>query len=571
MPVARFAVALCALAAGLTAAAPGPRERQTQVTTEQGPPQVFRARTDVVPVTVTAVDRQGKPVTGLTQADFEVLENGKRRPIAVFHTQSITAAALPAAGPLAPATRRNFLIVFGLGRIEEPTDVFDGLDDFLKHRVLPQDRVALMGFHRATSFTTDYTAIRAIVERFRREHARYWVDVTDFIRATHMPPGFSGPPLPKEILDGIDKDIFGEALLRGPDPVDDRIYVRTTANLLLNIDRVVPIKETGWLQRGKRVNSFKELQDAVISGGFNLKDATVVSTRLKFVAGVEYLRRLEGEKRIVILAQDPITMSTVQGRPPFVDNVDAFVRRANDARVMVDFIWTGGTRIRGDSGCQSCRDLAERTGGNYTSLDKVGPALARVDQLSRESYLIGYVPPDAPQDGVYREIEVRTKRPGLRLIYRTGYYAVPEVAPEALVQRTAVVRQEAAQEYELGVDDIPVSLSAEPVAIRDGKYLVTARVGVDTSRLLLIDQGSQRIGQLDVKVFVGDARERVIASEGVRVQIREVTSAAARPAPGFQRAFVLQTGESPAYVKVVAYEYGTDRLGSRSIKLPARK
>jgi hypothetical protein len=133
------------------------------------------------------------------------------------------------------------------------------------------------------------------------------------------------------------------------------------------------------------------------------------------------------------------------------------------------------------------------------------------------------------------------------------------------------VRQEAAEQYELGVDDIPVTLSVDPVGTRDGKHLITARVGIDTSRLLLMPEGAARIGQLDVKVFVGDARERVIASDSARVQIREVTSAATTPAPGFQRTFVLQATEAPAYVKVVVYEYGTDRLGSRSIKLPGQK
>jgi hypothetical protein len=50
-----------------------------------------------------------------------------------------------------------------------------------------------------------------------------------------------------------------------------------------------------------------------------------------------------------------------------------------------------------------------------------------------------------------------------------------------------------------------------------------------------------------------------------------VSSLPATPAPGFQRTFVLQATEVPAYVKVVVYEYGTDRLGSRSIKLQGQK
>jgi VWFA-related protein len=571
MFVARLAVALCALAVGVIAASPGYRDSQTQGTPQQGAPPAFKAKTAVVPVTVTAVDGQGKPVVGLTQADFEVFENGKRREIAAFHAQSMVKPAAPGNGRIAPATRRNFLIIFGLGRIEEPTNAFDGLGDFLTQHVLPQDQVALMGFHRVTSLTTDHAAIRAIVERFRREHARYWREIVDFVLATHHPPSFSGPPLPNEVLDGIDRDIFGAAALAAPDSTGNRVYVRTTANLLLNIDSVVPIKETGWLQRGKRVTSFKSLQDAVVSGGFSLKDATVVSTRLKYIAGVEYLRQLEGEKRIVILAQDPITLSYVQGQKMAVDNIDAFVRRANDARITVDFIWTGGTRLTRDSGCSSCRDLAERTGGHYTSLDEVGPALARVDELSRESYLMGYVPPDGPHDGAYREIEVRTKRPGVRLIYRAGYYAVPEVAPDVIVQRTAAARQNATEQYELDVDDIPVTLSVEPVAVRDGRQVVTAHVTIDTSRLLLRSEGAVRTAELDLKVFVGDSRQRVIASEVQPVQIRQVLGTPAPPERDFQRTFVLETAQLPAYVKVVAYEYGTDRLGSRSVKLPGQK
>ncbi len=327
-------------------------------------------------------------MTGLTQADFEVFENGKRREIAVFHTQSIAAGAVSAGGRMAPATRRNVLIIFGLGRIEEPTDVFNGLDDFLQRRLLPQDRVALMGFHRATSLTTDHAAVRGMTGRYRREHARLWTDVFDFVTATRprmVLSNFAGPPLPKEMLDDIDRSIFGVAALAAPSSRSDAVYLRTTANLLLNIDRVMSIKESGWLHRGKRINSFKDLQDAVTAQGFNLRDGTVISTRLKFLAGIEYLRHLDGEKRIVILAQDSITMSYVQGNRTFVDNAAAFVRLATDARVIIDFIWTGGTRLRGDSGCPPCRDLAEGTGGSYTSLDEVGPALARVDELSRES------------------------------------------------------------------------------------------------------------------------------------------------------------------------------------------
>jgi Ca-activated chloride channel family protein len=54
----------------------------------QQPPQsvqpTFRATVDLVNFGVMVVDKQGKPVTGLTADDFEVLENGKKQTLKYF-------------------------------------------------------------------------------------------------------------------------------------------------------------------------------------------------------------------------------------------------------------------------------------------------------------------------------------------------------------------------------------------------------------------------------------------------------------------------------------------------------
>src|SRR5204863_10104106 len=44
----------------------------------------FQSGVDVVQVDVTVLDKDRRPVRGLTQADFTVLENGKPRPIVAF-------------------------------------------------------------------------------------------------------------------------------------------------------------------------------------------------------------------------------------------------------------------------------------------------------------------------------------------------------------------------------------------------------------------------------------------------------------------------------------------------------
>jgi hypothetical protein len=64
---------------------------QTPLAPQQLP--IFRGGTNIVPLTVSVVDKQGKPVTDLTQADFTVYENGVRQNIRSFFSQSLTPQA----------------------------------------------------------------------------------------------------------------------------------------------------------------------------------------------------------------------------------------------------------------------------------------------------------------------------------------------------------------------------------------------------------------------------------------------------------------------------------------------
>ena len=52
--------------------------------TALGQQRSFRSATNTVEVYATVTDRQGRQVTNLTQADFEIQDNGKTQPITVF-------------------------------------------------------------------------------------------------------------------------------------------------------------------------------------------------------------------------------------------------------------------------------------------------------------------------------------------------------------------------------------------------------------------------------------------------------------------------------------------------------
>src|SRR5471030_2265733 len=60
---------------------------------------LFRAKTDLVELDVTVLDKDHQPVHGLTEKDFTILEDGKPQTIAAFDAVDLpttTSAAAPA-------------------------------------------------------------------------------------------------------------------------------------------------------------------------------------------------------------------------------------------------------------------------------------------------------------------------------------------------------------------------------------------------------------------------------------------------------------------------------------------
>ena len=64
----------------------------------QAPQAPFRARVDLIQVDVSVLDRDRRPVSGLTAADFTLMEDGRPRPIVSFTEVHVPPPAAPTAG-----------------------------------------------------------------------------------------------------------------------------------------------------------------------------------------------------------------------------------------------------------------------------------------------------------------------------------------------------------------------------------------------------------------------------------------------------------------------------------------
>src|SRR5881394_1072354 len=82
---------------------------------EAGAPIKESLTVSVVEVPVTVVGRDGNPIRGLTAANFEVVDEGKKRTISSFDAIDFaTKDKAQALSSLNPAARRNFMLVFDL-------------------------------------------------------------------------------------------------------------------------------------------------------------------------------------------------------------------------------------------------------------------------------------------------------------------------------------------------------------------------------------------------------------------------------------------------------------------------
>jgi Ca-activated chloride channel homolog len=118
---------------------------------EQQQPETIRVDTSLVTVPVTVTDRDGRFVTGLTRADFQITEDGKPQEIATF-----MAADAPFTVALLIDTSRSTQDYLGLIR--------SAAIGFVK-QLQPQDRVLVVTFDEKINFLGDFTSDRGQLQR----------------------------------------------------------------------------------------------------------------------------------------------------------------------------------------------------------------------------------------------------------------------------------------------------------------------------------------------------------------------------------------------------------------------
>jgi VWFA-related protein len=416
-------LALSAWMAVATVEGKTPPQKPAQTST------LLRVTTHLVQVNVIALDRQGHPVTGLTQNDFKVYDNGKQQNIIVFRVES--SQRRPASLPkLPPNTFTNLFERAGYAPTSVTVILLDALNTPFAAQVFahqqmikfleglrPNDSVALYALDKKLMVLHDFTNETAtLLEAVRRYKA---TEVSDLHASESDSParlrqGEFGTGLSSRASGAVSNheawaeaglltQFMSEAQSREQD-FYTRERVRITTNALIaianHLSGLPGRKNLIWVSGGFPV--WNTLDHKLGLNGFrNAQDLQ---------SDISRAARAVNNVNLAIYPIDPRGLGQATYDRPVPQTmeqvVDSRENEGNSIGVM--------------------EDLAKRTGGRafYNTNDILG-SVRRVVDDSSITYVLAYEPRGVKWNGQFRKISVKVAQRGVRLQYRNGYSALP--------------------------------------------------------------------------------------------------------------------------------------------------
>ena len=407
-----------------------------------------------VEVPVTVVDRSGNAVRGLTKANFEIVDEGKARPIGGFEVADFASLAAderaqagkPIPHEISPSARRNFLLVFDLSYSSPNslTRAKDAARKFVSTMAAQQDRIGVAtvdvahGFRLLTSFTTD----RALVDAAVANPANF---------QTLDPLQLAGASFDLETVSimndpGRGRGGRGAAENTGSNLPDDDVRslnqqqdsynrgnVERQVNLLAGLSRLL-----------RAVRGQKHL--VLLSEGF---DPRLVQGRDSGVAQDQQAEN-EAVERGQIWKVDNDNRYGSSGSISLVAKMADIAKRSD---VILDAVDIRGVRSQVDprdgfkkASNEGLHLLADATGGTvFQNSNDLADNLHRVLKSEEVVYVLAFQAP-AAQPGKFHNIKVRLVNvPGGRAIARSGYY---EAGNDSAAERTL-------SNAEIIINDVP--------------------------------------------------------------------------------------------------------------------
>ncbi|MCP4664229.1 MAG: VWA domain-containing protein [bacterium] len=531
---------------------------------EEVPVSEFVEQVDVnvVNVEVFVTDRDGRRVTDLTQEDFEVYEDGRPMEISNFYAvaRGLDEVGKPAAAPAetaapspaqeqeeVPEDQRLHLVVYVDNFNLRPANrakVLSVLPGFLENRVAEGDRVMLLAYSGALGmvqpFTEDLGLITAGIENIGRS-------------TTHLP----------------EADFRRRASLR-------RINQALTDGDAHGAQGHL----ASYIQQARA-----DVQRSVQALESTVRALGVVIGRKAILYVSDGLETTPGQD-LADMYPDLYTAGSERHR------IESITREANAHQVTfytLDARGTGGstqsaaftaTEAGGDNRTvletnrnfhlqETLLAMAEPTGGSaILNAGSFEDTLDRVGQDFDSFYSLGY-PSRGTGKGVYHKIEVKLRRPGLKVRHRKGYFDKP--AAERFVDHalSSLILDHVKNPLEVELE------FGEPEKKGRNKFLLPILVRIPHKGVTFLPRDEMMEARLRILLVVQDEDGGVSSVEDlpypVTVTREEEAQAPGEEHIGYQKKLKIGTGTQKVAVGILDQLSGTESFVHDTVVLGKSK
>ena len=209
----------------------------------------------------------------------------------------------------------------------------------------------------------------------------------------------------------------------------------------------------------------------------------------------------------------------------------------------------------------SMETLAEQTGGIVCiNNNDLGDCVRKAVNDGSSFYEIAYYPDSSDWHGEFHKIIVKGTKSGIRLAYRQGYYARPEVATDPKAEL-----QEAACQDLLTSTSVPIDARAYST---DKPGTMKYVMGIDPATLTFASQsdGSRELAlKIGVCTFDKFGKPMQFLQDSVDAKLTEKQFAALQAQHAFPHAMVFTPGPGTAAVRLLVKDAVTGEMGSVNV------
>lgn len=457
---------------------------------------------NVVEVPVSVVDSSGNPVRGLTAANFELYDGGKKQAITSFDKVDFgSKETVSAISPLNPAARRSFLLLFDLG-FSSPKSLGraqEAARRFVTTAVQPRDLVGVgtidndHGFRLLTAFTTDRDLIASAINDpngFRGNdplqigNKTFVADLTNGASATTSATNAEGQ------RPGAAAAASEMAERQQQMTHSDEQYVR--GRVEKQVDYLADLAKTLRAVPGrKQVILLSEGFDAKYLQGRDARDTEATARDNEAVTTGQYWR-VDSDARY--------------GSTSSLSMLDRMAKSFRSSDVVLDAIDIQGVRVQNDVASGSNLNsnaglfvLSRPTGGEvFQNSNDLKNNFDRMLHAQEVVYVIGFQAPTA-NPGKFHDLKVKLVNSPGRVSYRMGYYENGgESATERALTTAEVIVNDIPQ------DDVHLAAFAAPFPAGNGNSQVPVILDLNGADLAKQAKGSMAAAEIFVYAFDSD-------------------------------------------------------------------